>query len=244
MVAMVLCQYCGACGEMASEKDITSVRGRSARELGRSKPTEIARDRILIVCEGSKTEPHYFEGARINYRLTATDVEICGKECGSAPISVVNYALVKFNDNKGLYKHVFCVFDRDQHESYEEALALVHKYSKNGFHAIHSIPSFEFWLLLHFKHSRSAYVKKGKKSPGDVVLGDLNLLFTQNIGTAYVKGLENVFFVLLTRVEDAVKRSRLCINDAEITNEPNPTTYVHDLINVLRKSAIPPLDEY
>ena len=82
-------------------------------------------DVVLIVCEGEKTEPYYLESFRNNLRLSNTNIRICGRECGSAPISVVNYALKEFHANKGGYNKVFCVFDKDKHASYDEAIVKI-----------------------------------------------------------------------------------------------------------------------
>ena len=38
--------------------------------------------RILIVCEGAKTEPNYFEGARSYFKLNTANVVVSG-ESGS-----------------------------------------------------------------------------------------------------------------------------------------------------------------
>ncbi|MNC80456.1 hypothetical protein D3C75_1332440 [compost metagenome] len=51
----------------------------------------------LIVCEGKKTEPEYFNDLRNYERLASITVKVCG-ECGSAPISVVEHALQLYKD--------------------------------------------------------------------------------------------------------------------------------------------------
>ncbi len=226
-----------------TERGITAERSRSSKDFGRKAASEEPRGKLLIVCEGSKTEPHYFESARYEYRISQADVVICGKECGSAPISVVKYALTRFEQSKHKYEKVFCVFDRDSHPSYQEAIDLVRSHSANGFTAITSIPSFEFWLLLHFVDSRKEYIRTGKKSPGDLVVGDLTSHFEREFGYSYSKGQDHVFELLLGRLKDASKRAKRCISDAEATNNPNPSTNVFELINTLRNISIPPLPE-
>ena len=47
--------------------------------------------RLLIVCEGTKTEPHYFEALKAGYRDQLNGVEIRASK-GSAPISNVDNA--------------------------------------------------------------------------------------------------------------------------------------------------------
>lgn len=226
-----------------TERGITAERSRSSKDFGRKAASEEPRGKLLIVCEGSKTEPHYFDSARYEYRLSQADVVICGKECGSAPISVVKYAVSRFEQSKRKYEKVFCVFDRDSHPSYQEAVDLVMAHATSGFVAITSIPSFEFWLLLHFVDSRKEYVRTGKKSPGDLVVADLTSHFEKKFGYSYTKGQENVFELLRGCMESAGKRAQRCIKDAEATNNPNPSTNVFSLINTLRKISIPPLPD-
>ena len=62
------------------------MRRRPFRTVGKS---------ILIVCEDSKSSPDYFDKFRKELRLSSVKVEVCGEECGSAPISVVDFAKEK-----------------------------------------------------------------------------------------------------------------------------------------------------
>jgi hypothetical protein len=123
-------------------------------------------DRVLIVSEGSKTEPQYFEEIRKEHKLSGTHVRILPSE-GSAPKSVVAYAekLFKEGDRRNriapkAFDAVYAVFDRDDHDSYFDALtkmkALDEKLKNDEkklvrFRAVPSVPCFELWLLLHFE---------------------------------------------------------------------------------------------
>lgn len=134
-------------------------------------PVRRTGDSILIVCEGGCTEPEYFYQLKIIWKLHA--VEIVG-DCGSAPISVVNKAkelekirrqeAKKRDSEKVPYDQVWCVFDRDQHESFDRALD---KARGNKFFLADSIPCFEFWFLLHFAPKQHNY------DDHDNVVGDL-----------------------------------------------------------------------
>jgi RloB-like protein len=48
-------------------------------------------DRVLIVCEGEKTERIYFKDLINHYRLSTANIEVCSSG-GSAPKSVVDHA--------------------------------------------------------------------------------------------------------------------------------------------------------
>lgn len=59
--------------------------------------------RILIVSEGSKTEPLYFEDIRATYQLHSANVEVQPSQLGTAPIHVVRYARLLFEAPDLLY---------------------------------------------------------------------------------------------------------------------------------------------
>ena len=134
-------------------------RPRSASSFKRKFAYLLTHDRVLIVCEGKKTEPNYFNEIRSNYRLSATHVEIVQCSIGTAPIQIVEDAKQRFRESKK-YDRVYCVFHRDDHKSFQDALNTARSLNnkmKNDegrlipFSAIPSIPCFELWLLIHFQ---------------------------------------------------------------------------------------------
>jgi hypothetical protein len=87
-------------------------------------------ERILIVSEGSKTEPFYFDEIRVTLRLPVRNITVTGGELGTDPVQVVQYARSLFergDPHKGMepraFDRVFAVFDRDQHRGYADALS-------------------------------------------------------------------------------------------------------------------------
>ena len=140
---------------------------RQREQLKRKQNQRASYDRILIVSEGSKTEPLYFKEIRTEYRLHTANVEVRPSELGTAPIQVVQYAQDLFEKgdiHKAIqpraFEQVYAVFDRDDHDSYFQALRLaesLHGKLRNDakqtitFKAMASVPSFELWLLLHFE---------------------------------------------------------------------------------------------
>ena len=69
-----------------------SPKERQRQQLERKLARRASYDRILIVSEGSKTEPNYFGEIRQAYRLHTANVEVRPSELGTAPIQVVQYA--------------------------------------------------------------------------------------------------------------------------------------------------------
>lgn len=77
-------------------------------------------NRVLIVCEGLKTEPLYFDKIRKRYRLSLADVVVVEK--GSAANPVVETALdhqIRELNHGEKYDDVFFVFDREGHPSFD-----------------------------------------------------------------------------------------------------------------------------
>lgn len=140
---------------------------RQRAHLARKQNQRANYDRVLIVSEGSKTEPLYFKEIKNTYRLRTANVEVHPCALGTEPIQVVRYAEQLFEKGvphkrvraKGFEK-VFAVFDRDDHQSYFDALKIAESLDRKlrndanqhvSFRAIASVPCFQLWLLLHFE---------------------------------------------------------------------------------------------
>jgi hypothetical protein len=132
---------------------------RAEAGLRRAKPKKRPYDRMLIVCEGAKTEVNYFLAMRRELRIPGADIQIVHSPLGTEPIQIVESAEQLFRASKA-FDRVFAVFDRDDHLTYNNALAKAAALdgklkNDNGkavpFMAVPSVPNFEFWLLLHFK---------------------------------------------------------------------------------------------
>jgi hypothetical protein len=173
--------------------------------------------------------------------LVSVDVEVCG-EGGSAPISVVAFAERRARaegdqDDAG-YDAVFCVFDRDTHETYEAAKSKVLALRKAGVFpkisetAIVSIPSFEYWFLLHFVYVRAPFNSAGSKSAGARVVDALREF---PLFSSYEKSLSRELIEeLLPRTDTAIVNAERARSDAEQTGEENPSTRVDCIIVYLR----------
>ncbi|WP_245472412.1 RloB family protein [Rhizobium jaguaris] len=140
---------------MARKHRFERTESRLARRQGRKRPY----DRMLIVCEGEKTEVNYFEAIRREKRLPNADIKIVPSDYGTAPLRIVEYAIDQFKESKA-FDRVYVVFDRDDHDSYHNAFSkaeATNKKLKNDegtavpFKAIPSVPNFELWILLHFR---------------------------------------------------------------------------------------------
>ena len=133
-------------------------RERQARALARKKGTRPPYERILIVTEGEKTEPQYFEEIRKLRRVASAHIAILESRYGTEPRQIVDFAKDRFRERKKEFDRVFVVFDRDEHLTYHDSLAACQRAKlKNDtgksieFCAVVSNPCFELWLLLHYE---------------------------------------------------------------------------------------------
>ena len=188
--------------------------------------------KILIVCEGEKTEPNYFKGAREHYKLNTAEVEICG-DCGSDPMSIVRYAKQRYREEKDTgdaFDKVFCVFDKDTHASYVEALhALESVTPRATFYAITSVPCFEYWLLLHFDYTTKPYTALPGDSAGSQMLAELKKYMPE-----YQKGQQFVFLTLIEQLEFAISNATRALQAATANGTDNPSTRVHELVDFMQ----------
>jgi len=229
---------------MGSEDLFHERKARSNQESKRRKASRKPYDRVLIVCEGEKTEPFYFEEIKVLLEIDSANIEIDGT-CGSSPISVVKHALSLFERDCAsgdTYNKVYCVFDRDSHETYEQALEVVNqtnirlikakKSTEVIFTAIRSIPSFEYWLLLHFITTTKPYERTERKSAGDQVIDDLKRYMPN-----YKKTKKGIFIKSKEdgTLEYAMAQSKRIFESAERSGNLNPSTNMHELIKYLKE---------
>lgn len=188
---------------------------------------------LLIVCEDSKSSVFYLKKKVRSKGLNPEDVVVTG-DCGSAPISVVNYALELKNRRKKTakrdgtlpYSNVYCVMDVDNHPSLREAII---KARDNQMTPIVSNESFELWYLLHFVNYSTA--SKDRST--------LNRELSAFLGKSYDKGDDCMFELLIqqngseTNALDLSARLNNTAREDSDERDPlrNPSTEVFILIN-------------
>jgi hypothetical protein len=207
-------------------------KAKNAKNLQRREARREAYKKILIVCEGEKTEPNYFEDAREYYRLNTVNVEVRG-DCGSDPMSIVNFAKLRFREEKDAgdpFENVYCVFDKDGHSTYAQALStLASSAPKGTYFAVNSIPCFEYWLLLHFVYTTRPYTTLPGNSSGNQVLTEL-----KNYIPDYAKGNHKIFSGLVGQLEQAKRFAERALQESHRNQTDNPSTYVHKLVQILQ----------
>jgi RloB-like protein len=195
--------------------------GRKASSFARRPAKYKEQPRILILCEDLKSCRTYLQQAAQHFRCNA-DVEVAhiGK---TDPRSIVTDAKRRRAD----YDSVYCAVDRDAHETFDEAVRSAGIPPLIGVIASH--PCYEFWLLLHFRKTRSPFTSSGNRSAADNVSSALR----REAGMDdYAKGkTEGLFDALLERLPDARKRSTEVLSEAVADGSLNPSTRLHELID-------------
>lgn len=210
------------------------------RQLARKVHKEARRAsyaRILIVTEGSKTEPLYLEEICAEYQLHSANVAVQPSHLGTAPIQVVRYAKQLFEEGdlyKGIhpkrFDQIYAVFDRDDHASYFDALNQARSLDgklrndsneRVSFRAMASVPSFELWLLLHYEDVQAPIHR-------DEVLRRLTLHIP-----GYEKGSGGAFAATRARLDVGSQRARALSGRFNAYTEPEPYTSMVDLVTLL-----------
>ena len=142
----------------------------------------------LIVCEGKKTEPNYFNGLKrkINEKYgNKLDVLIPNidiKGAGMNTTSLVKYTQKTVNHANKVYGQVWVVFDKDDYSDKQFNQAI-----KNcDYNVAWSNPNFELWLLAHLKRVSRAISK-------DEILDELDKEFQKNGLGTYKKNDDKIF---------------------------------------------------
>lgn len=210
------------------------------RQLRRKAAKEARRAsyaRILIVTEGSKTEPLYLEEIRTAHQLHSANVEVQPCQQGTAPIQVVSYAKKLFEEGdlrKGIrpksFDQIYALFDRDDHSTYFNALSLAQSLDGKlrndekqpvSFKPIASIPSFELWLLLHYEDIQAPIHR-------DEVIARL-----KHHIPGYEKGAGGAFAITRGRLETAKQRAHALAAKFNAYTDPEPFTALHELVMLL-----------
>ena len=191
------------------------------RGLAKPKPSVNDLDRVLVVCEGKKTEPLYFLGFRECFELNTLSVEGTGNDASA----LVDRA-IKLSRRETAYGEqydaVWCVFDHDDQPHFDGASQ---KAKANGLRLARSWPCFEYWLLLHFEYTRKPYAGTHHQSSCAACIKDLRKHLRK-----YEKSDEGLFAMTHSRLCGAVDNAKQARKDAKDTGATSPSTEVHELV--------------
>lgn len=196
-------------------------RQRGEHELRRRQATRHERPTVLLGCEG-QTEIGYFSGFRRAFRIPTIHLHFT--EAGGDPSILLKRVEERFRAEEGEFDAVYCLFDRDEHYHFEATCRaiedkgkLVFKRKEAPLAAIASNPSFDLWLLLHF---RDVQARLGRAAA---------LKQLQECCPKFEKGNPGCYELTCATIETAIARAK------SLKKRSNPSTEVGRLILELRK---------
>jgi len=206
-------------------------KARRSDSFRRKRANIVPYERILIACEGEKTEPKYFKKLCQRFGLNPRNVVIADKRHGLDPMSLVKYALDE-NTKDHDFDHVFIVFDQDKHKTYHAAIDMIiapRKKKKPSLHPITSIPCFEIWLLLHFIYTSKPFCAACDDSNCDLVISDLKKYIPD-----YEKAADNIF-IDDERLDFAINNAKSLETFHKTSGTDNPSTRIYQLVEHLKR---------
>ena len=188
----------------------------------------------LIVSEGTKTEPNYFEAIKEKINRDYKDrikVEIEGT--GLDTVNLVNLAEKYVSESPNGFKHVWVVYDKDdfpaEHFNLAAELCRTKTTENTIYHALWSNQCIELWFLLHFSYyqadtHRDDYYPKLTEQLMKIGAGE------------YKKNRKDIYYVLRPFMEQAVGNAKklASINEGKTPTESAPGTEVYRIIESLR----------
>lgn len=200
---------------------------------------------FLIVCEGERTEPNYFDSIRRMLPREMAD-RITVKGQGYSTLRLVDAACNKnkerLSSDNPPYYHIWIVFDKDsfQDDDFDNAINRIsaldsapksrHSHHQR-WHAAWSNEAFELWYILHFQEttggalSRNVYQQMLEKHIKDQC----------GVDRPYRKNADDMFPLLMRYTPQAIERAKNALRRQarKPPHAQNPATMVHLLVEEL-----------
>ncbi len=186
---------------------------------------------FLIVCEGERTEPLYFNYFKkyLPKNLIET-IEVTGE--GDNTINIVAKAISLRNKrNKDVllpdFDEVWAVYDKDDFppRRFNQAVSQA---KKENIQSSHSNQSFELWYVLHFQYLTSALHRD-----------DYISILSKNLGVKYEKNNIKVVTHLFEKCnsKQAIKWAKKLdeLHEGKTPSQSCPSTNVYKLVELLHK---------
>lgn len=187
-------------------------RGRPQRKLAR---------RILVVTEGTLTEPQYVEGLDHYLRTRGVTANVKPVSVGKDPLKVVQKCVEKRDEaaqNDKEYDDCVCLVDVDDHQTLSAAVQLA---EREQIQLLISNLKFEVWLRWHAEDKRSALTSR-----------QLDKLVAQ-LGLVKAKMLPQSF--PFHQVHEACKRARAADPEMRAGRKgPDPSSSMPILVDLLQ----------
>lgn len=199
----------------------------------RDRRITIAPEYHLIVTEGTKTEPQYFEGLKedIN-RLYRGRISIVieGVGQGANTLALLERAQKIAEKDPDKYKHIWLAYDKDDFpkDDFDNTYSKCKSLSGNGnsviYHALWSNECIEYWFLLHFHLLQSA-ISRNEYYPK----------LSEYMGSKYEKNRDDIYSLLKPHLTTAIKNAKQVAagNKNLPPSQSTPGTAVYEIFEKL-----------
>lgn len=195
------------------------LRTRSNPFPSRNLDTLELRQRFLIVCQGTKTEPNYFN----RFRVPLLILKVIGSPVD--PYRLVCRAIEYREKTDDEYNQVWVVFDCDDtpKDTINKALDLA---KRSDIQTAYSNQAFELWYLLHFQYLSSAQTRQ-----------DYIRKLEYYLDRVYDKTDDSLFDILYPRQPEAISNAERLLEEYHPLRpvEDDPSTTVHLLVIQLNR---------
>ena len=191
----------------------------------------------LIVSEGTKTEPLYFEGLKKEISLSEKNrIEIKIEGEGANTLSLLGRAQAHVARSNNPIKHVWLVYDFDDFPSdnFDNTLHKCTELRKSEdsvkYHALWSNQCIELWFLLHFVYYQNNVHREG-------YIPILNRYLTDIGNNAYKKNRNDIYDILRPYLSKAIENAKnlKAYHNDDAPSRNAPGTNVYELFEFLSK---------
>lgn len=203
-----------------------------AKSRRKENTRQIPPDLILIVCEGEKTEPSYFEC----FPLHTTKIAII-KGTGTSTMTLINETEKELQKAKDWYFTeygnrvrdkdivVWCVFDKDNSPNHQFDNA-IHSARAKKYRVAYSNEAFELWYWLHFDYVNTAVNRNEYKSR-----------LSKRLGFEYQKNNPKMYQILKNRQQIALQNAKKLYQSysPSIPSKDNPSTTMFEIVEYLNQ---------
>ncbi len=216
---------------------------RSNQPLSPPRRGRIVHSRLLIVCEGEKTEPTYFRSLWSEHRNNSNLVAKIKQGSGGSAIETVDLAIriqkEAVDSGNDCYDEIWCVIDVEagfSNSKIASALTIAARENKKNnlkFQIVLSNPCFECWYLAHFEPTSRSF------NHCDDVQVQLNKHWKKAFGADYSKNDKDHYEKLKDKLTTAKANSKIVdenFPDGTDQISKNSSTEVYQLIERLLPS--------
>ena len=227
---------------------------RQGRQTRKENEKALRQQTWLIVTEGAKTEPNYFDGLIKSLNASGKELikhRICGlgKSTKSLVESIGIHGLFDHYDKHDKlsiipYSKIIFVFDKDSFpsESFNTAIKMAKERYPTCIVAW-SNESFELWLNLHFNYINSGPPRQQYNKKLTDIFRDKSIFTPKQSYDKHGKNMDNLFEAVHKAggsLSQGMKHAEMLEKDFLHKNNPaksNPVTMVHKAVQALIKES-------